>query len=239
MKISCGSSKSPGAEPFVSPGFDELAVLRKFHDAGGVVLIGRMAIRHEDIAVWRNGNAGRPIECIRTIAGHALLAERHQHLACRTQLEDFLAHDYAFCILGRHAEHCLFIVHVADPQISVSIDGEAVRISEQSHAKALQKLARWIEFQNRRIGIAPPDAGSVAGRHGVEASMKDPDVAVAMDMHPDNFSPVASVHALRKRWPALDEAIRIWEFGWFGVLRLLRLRRGAGQDENESGSTCK
>ena len=125
------------------------------------------------------GDAGRPIEGVRTVPGHALLAEHHQHLAGRTQFEDFLAHDHAVGVLGRHAEHRCLIVYVAGPQVPVSVDGEAVRIGEQSRAKALQQLARRIEFQNRRIGVTPPDAGGVAGGHGVEAPMKDPDVAVA------------------------------------------------------------
>src|SRR5579864_9548961 len=104
-----------------------------------------------------------------------------------------------------------------------------MRIGEQSDAKTLQKLAGRIEFQNRRIGIATADAGGVAGGHRVEAAMKDPDVAVAMDMHPDDFPPVASVHALGKSGPVLHEAIWVGEFGWFGVLGLRRgSRHGDG-----------
>jgi hypothetical protein len=59
-----------------------------------------MAIRHKYIAIGRNGNTGRPIEGIRTIPGHALLAEHHQHLALKTQLEDLLAHDRAVRVLS-------------------------------------------------------------------------------------------------------------------------------------------
>ena len=87
----------------------------KFHDAGGVVLVGRMTIRHEHVAIGRNRYAGRAIEGIRTVAGNALLAEHHQNFASRTQFEDLLAHDYAVRVLGRHAQHRRFIVYVADP----------------------------------------------------------------------------------------------------------------------------
>ena len=76
--------------------------------------------------------------------------------------------------------------------------------------------------------------------------MKDPDVAIAMDMHPDDFAPVASVHALGKSRPALDQAIRIGELGWSGVAGLLGLRRGSkyrnsnrASYKNKSRSTCK
>jgi hypothetical protein len=40
-----------GGRSFMSPSLDESAILREFHDAGRVVLVGRMAIRHEDIAI--------------------------------------------------------------------------------------------------------------------------------------------------------------------------------------------
>src|SRR6266550_5039574 len=92
-----------------------------------------------------------------------------------------------------------------------------MRISEQSHAKAPQKLTRRIELQNRRIRITPANAGGVAGRYRVEAPMKDPHVAVTIDMHPDDLPPAASVHALWKGRPALHEAIWIGKFGRFGI----------------------
>jgi hypothetical protein len=59
-----------------------------------------MAIRHEDIAIWRNGNTGRLIERIRIVPRYSLLAEGHQHLARRTQLEDLLASGHAVRVFG-------------------------------------------------------------------------------------------------------------------------------------------
>ena len=55
--------------------------------------------------------------------------------------------------------------------------------------------------------------------------MKDPDVSVSSDMDPDDLSPVPSIHALGKSRPTLHQAIRIGEFGWFGVSGLLGERR--------------
>src|SRR6187549_3432638 len=65
--------------------------------------------------------------------------------------------------------------------------------------------------------------------------MKDPDVAVAMDVHPDDLAPAASIHARRERRPSCDESIRIGELGWFRVRRL----SGAGRrcEQRSDGST--
>src|SRR3984893_1926256 len=70
-----------GCRASFSPALDESSVLREFQHAAIVMRIGQVAVGHEDIAVWRNGDAGRPVERIRTVSGHALSAERHQHLA--------------------------------------------------------------------------------------------------------------------------------------------------------------
>ena len=190
-----------------------------------------MAVRDKDVAICRHGHAGRPIERIRTGPGHTLLAERHQDLAIGTQLEHFLAHDHAGRVPGGHAEDRLLVVDVGHPQVSISVDGEPVVVGKQPRAKALQKLSRRIEFQNRRIRRTPADAGGLARRHDVEASMKDPDVALGVHVHADHFAPVASVHALGKRRPAFDEAIRIGQFGRLGVGRGLRTRQPTTRED--------
>src|SRR5579863_190326 len=224
-----------GRRSLVSPGFDKPAVLRKFHDAGGVVLVGRMAIRHKDVPVRRDSNAGRTVEGIRTVPRHTLLADGHQNFTSRTQLQNFLAHNHARRVPGGHAENGRLVVYVADPQVPIAIDGEAVRIGEQSCTEALEKLARRIELQNRRIGFTPPDAGGVARRNRVEAPMEDPDVAVAADMHPDDLPPAASVHARRESGPTLHQTKGIGEFGWFGVTPLLCTGRGSRQGDGDRG----
>ena len=92
-----------------------------------------------------------------------------------------------------------------------------MRISEQPHAKTPQQLPRRIKFQNRWIRSIPSQTGRMPRRHRIEAAVKHPDVAVAMDMHPDHLAPVPSIHALRNRRPPLRQPVRI------GQLRRLRI----------------
>ena len=63
------------------------------------------------------------------------------------------------------------------------VDRKPVRIDKHSATKALEQLAGWIKLQDRRIGIAATETGGDAGRHGVEAAMEDPNIAVAVDMY--------------------------------------------------------
>ena len=91
-----------------SPALDEFSILRKFQHAAVVVRIGQVAVGHEDIA-------GRPIERIRTVSGHALSAERHQHLAVGGELQHLLTHHHACCVPGRHAKHHLSVIDVGCP----------------------------------------------------------------------------------------------------------------------------
>ena len=67
----------------------------------------------------------------------------------------------------------------------------------------------------------------MARGHRIEASVKDPNVAIAVDMHPDDLAPTAPIHAFGNGRPALDEPIRVGELGWLGVPSLLGLRRGS------------
>src|SRR5215467_15628442 len=106
-----------GCSTFAAPCFDKLAVFGEFHNASGAELVGVMAIRHEDVAIRRDGDAGRPVERIRTIAGHSLLAKHHQNLAVRADLEHLLAHHDAGGVPGRHAEHCFTVVDIARPKV--------------------------------------------------------------------------------------------------------------------------
>jgi hypothetical protein len=55
----------------VAPRQNKLTVLRKLHHA----IILAMAIGHENIAVFPDCDTSRPVERIRTIPGHALLAK--------------------------------------------------------------------------------------------------------------------------------------------------------------------
>jgi hypothetical protein len=94
---------------------------------------------------------------------------------------------------------------------------------EQSDAETPEKLARRTEFQNRRIGIASIEASGVTGGLVVETAVKNPDIAVGSDMHPDDLAPSMSIRALHARWkrrPVWHEPIRIWERRGFGVRRI-------------------
>ena len=104
-----------GRGSLAPPVLDKMAVLRKLHHAACAVLIRVMAVGNKDVAIGRHGNAGRPVEPIRAGSGHTLLAEHHQYLALRAQLEHFLAHDHAVRVPGRHAEDRLRVVDVGSP----------------------------------------------------------------------------------------------------------------------------
>src|SRR5262245_35314504 len=72
------------AESFLSPGFDELAILRKLQNAG--VCISPVSVPDKDISIRRDQDSGRLIECVRAVSSDSGLAERHQDLAVRTEL---------------------------------------------------------------------------------------------------------------------------------------------------------
>ena len=146
-------------------------------------------------------------------------------------------------IARRHAKYSLLVIDIADPQIALMVDREPVRIGKHAAAKALEQLAGWIKLQDRRIGIAATETGGDAGRHGVEAAMEDPNIAVAVDMHADDLAPAAAIHALGQGRPALDKAIGIGQLSRLGVSRRLGVRsrceacnKEHGGNERRSGS---
>ena len=191
-----------------------------------------MPVSHEDVAIGRNGDAGRLVEGVRAIALDSLLAERHQNLARRTHLEDLMAPHQAALILGGQAEHRLVRISVADPHVALGVDGKSVREREHAAAEAGQKFSSRVEFQNRRLRAAHARGG--AGGFGVEAPMKDPDVALGIDIGPDQLSPPAAVHVLRNRRPVLDQPVRVRELGLLGILLCVRHRR----ERHKRGDQC-
>src|SRR5713101_1345086 len=149
-----------------------------------------MAIRHEDVAVGRNRNPGRPVKRIGAIPGDAWRSDPHQYFAGRTDLQDFLSHRDALRVPGGHAEDGLLVVCVGRPDVPVVVEGESVRVGEEPDAEALEQPARRIEFQNRRVGIASIETRGVTIRLVVEAAVKNPNTAVRGDMYPDHLSPL-------------------------------------------------
>src|SRR5215467_9977599 len=198
-----------GCRSFVTPGLNEAAILGEFEDPAVIGGIAAMAIGNKNIAIGRNRHAGWPIEGIRAAPADAHLAKHHQHLAVLVELENLLSKNDARRIARRHAKYSLLVIDIADPQIALMVDGEPVRIDEHAAAEALEEPAGWIKLQDRRIGIAATETGGDAGRHGVEAAMEDPNIAIAVDMHADDLTPAAAIHALGQGRPALDKAIGI------------------------------
>src|SRR5437870_969043 len=108
-----------------------------------------MAIRHENVAIGRNGDSSRTVKQIRPAPAHAFRPNRHQHLARRTYLEDLLTHRDALRVLRGHAEDGLLVICIGRPDIPVVVDGESMRMREQSDAEALQKPACRTELEDR------------------------------------------------------------------------------------------
>src|SRR5262249_20930559 len=102
--------------------------------------------------------------------------------------------------------------------------------------KTPQQLARGTKFENWWIGTASADASGVAGRHRIEAAMKDPDVTVAMNMYPDDLSPVTAIHAIGESRPAFDQSVGIGEFSGLRIGSGLPLHR-ADNDEGCNGKS--
>src|SRR5260370_7704834 len=70
-----------GLSAFASPGLDEAAVLGKLHHARRVMLIGVMAVGHENVAVRANDYTTFPDESIHPTPAHTPFTTPHQHFA--------------------------------------------------------------------------------------------------------------------------------------------------------------
>ena len=94
-----------------------------------------MAVPDEDIAIRRDQDGGRLIERVRTISGDSSLAERHQDLAFRTELENLVTLSVSVGILP------VGPFSVRHPDVSVTVHVDSMRTDEHSRAKALYKLS--------------------------------------------------------------------------------------------------
>jgi len=119
----------------LAPRFDELPILREFHDAG--VRVAAMTVGDEDIAVGCDEDVRRLIEGIRTVAGDSCLAKRHQDFSLGTELENLVT----LGALSRSISH---------PYVSLSVDVDSVRADEHPSAKTPYNLAGRIEFEDGR-----------------------------------------------------------------------------------------
>ena len=89
-----------------------------------------MSIRYKNIAIGRNGNTSWLVKRIWSIPGRSFLSDHHQYFAGRTQLQDFLAHQYVFRVGGGHAAYGDLVIRIGCPKIPILIDGEPVRMRE-------------------------------------------------------------------------------------------------------------
>src|SRR5207247_6563527 len=112
---------------------DKRPSLQKLHDAR--VGVPAMPISDENIAVRSRHDVARPIERVRPVAGNPGLAERHQHLSFRVELEYLMA-------------LAVFADRVSRPDVAVPVDMETVRLIEHPLAEHPQDLARRIELDD-------------------------------------------------------------------------------------------
>ena len=129
---------------FTAPGLDELSILVELHDAS--VASGctatAVSVRNEDVAVRSDCDFGRLIELVEARSGNARLAERHQELSFRTELQHLLALSGYGSVVG-------------DPNVTVFVHGDFVGAHDHALSETLQQLTRRVELEDRieeRIG---------------------------------------------------------------------------------------
>jgi hypothetical protein len=129
-----------------------------------------VSVPDEDIAIRRDQDSGRLIECVRAISGDSSLAERHQDLAVRTELENLVTLSVSVRILPVGS------FSVRHPNVSFPVHMDPMRTDEHPGTKALHQLSRRIKLQNGRH-VRP---------HAIlrTTSLKDPDARpVAIDCY--------------------------------------------------------
>src|SRR5215510_6041401 len=142
----------------LADGAQKLAVAIEHRDAPdeiGVLDIG-VALGDVNIAVLRIGDdVVRVGQRLRRIAAHARLAERQQHLAVGTELDD----NAALLILTRELLQLIGRrrPRVGHPDIAVAVDMDAMRPYEHAAAEAPDFLALIVE-QVDRVGLGAETA---------------------------------------------------------------------------------
>ena len=116
-----------------------------------------MTVGDEDVSARGDDDIGRLVEEVGTGARDTGLAERHQHFAVRTELEDLMA----FAVLAPR---------VGQPEIPLTIDGGTVREVEHAGAPAGQQRPAAVVFQDWRFGSPGARIGETAV-HDVEGAV--------------------------------------------------------------------
>ena len=152
-----------GSAAVLAPGLDEFPLLVEFHDAvvGDLLVDLAVTVGHEDVAVGSDEHVGGRVELILGVAGHARLAERHQHLAVGRELDDVMALAVAGAAVG-------------DPHGAGLVHGKSVRPIHLAAAEVHQQLAGRIEFHDRI------EVGALAGV-GAAALVHPDALAVRVD----------------------------------------------------------
>ena len=163
--------------------FEEAAVLRKLHDAR--VRFTAVSVSDVNVAIGCHRHRRWPVKEFVALTGNPGLAERHQYLALRAELND----DMALAV---------FAVGIGDINVAFAVERHAVRKHEHIAAKGFDDIAVTIKLENRfqfRIGTIARTA-----------ALKRPHVTRAIHLHTGGGTPGASGWIFR---PTRFQAIRI------------------------------
>src|SRR5262245_23348098 len=144
-----------------------------------------MSIGHENIAVWRSDNSRWSIECALAVSCHARFSKGQQDFSIRTELDYLVA--FAF-----------FSVGVRHPYVAVPVDVHAVGEYKHTRAEPLHGFAGTIKLEDGREVRS--------GAAAIAASLKNPDVAVPIDVDRGRRSPLPAFGIFS---PAFFDAIRV------------------------------
>jgi len=149
-----------------------------------------MSVGNEDLSTRRHQHIGRLIERIGAVPRHTGLAKREQHPPFRAELEHLLP----LAVLSAAVGH---------PDVSLTVDGDAVRIDEHPGAEALAERARRVELQKRRDRRI--EAGCAAAV--LAAPLEHPDAAaVSIDVDGRSRTQRSSVWKLEE---VFRDAVRV------------------------------
>ncbi len=170
-----------------------------------------MAVADKNVAIGRNHDAACAVEVALGVAGHAGMAECHQHLARRAELD----HDAAFAVpdpvVGR-------------PHIAVLVDKEAVRLDEHAGAEAPHELAVRVELLDR---VAPRIGTAVEHPNALAVAMVDLDL--------DGRAELAALWELE---PVVLHLVRIGRRIGIGGLGITTVAGDRPRGDGDAGHQC-
>lgn len=112
-----------------------------------------MAVGDEDVAIGRDYDIGGVIERVFSCAGNAGFSQYQEDFAVGIHFENLLA----FAVFG---------AAVADPDVVIAVNVEAVSLNEHALSEAFEKPAAGVELKQRCVrAVEDPD---VTVRIGVD-----------------------------------------------------------------------